>query len=307
MLPYLRLCRLPTLFTALSNILAGFLLSHAGLTAPQELLLLMASSAGLYLSGMVFNDVFDIRQDSQERPGRPIPSGQISRGKAVIFAVTLMIAGLVCAALAGRVSLMLAAVLAVLILLYDSFLKRTPLGPLNMGLCRAFNLLLGASSVSARLAGPFQQPLLWYAVCIGIYITGVTMFAKREALLNKKLPLIIAMVVINFGLSGIAFWFGNLSLHFGFLIPPGALARPETIFILWGVIVLTVNRRLWAAISDPSPAKIQPAIGVMLLTLIVLDAMVIYFKMGTAGIPLAVACVALIVPAMLMRRVIPMT
>ena len=39
------------------------------------------------------------------------------------------------------------------ILLYDAWLKRTPLGPLAMGACRMLNVLLGMSAVDAPLAG----------------------------------------------------------------------------------------------------------------------------------------------------------
>ena len=304
---FLRLCRLPTLFTALSNIVAGFLLSHSSLAPLSDFLLLLGSSTGLYLAGMVFNDVFDVEQDRQERPGRPIPSGQVPWKAAVVFGTVLMTIGLGCAALACWVSLVIAGALAVSILLYDAIMKRTLLGPLFMGLCRTLNLLLGASSVSERLAGPFQQPLLWYAACIGIYIVGVTLFAKREAKENTRFPLFASLVVIDVGLLGVAFWLATLPPHFGFPIPPGALTDSMPILILWGVVFLTINRRVIAAIADPVPAKIQPAVGLMLLSLIVLDAMVIYFKGGTDAIPYAIATVALIAPAIVLRKFIPMT
>ena len=72
---WLQLVRLPTVFTALSNILCGFLITHrvpqikvAELTAHKELWLLLLSTSGLYLGGMVLNDVFDAKLDAQERP-----------------------------------------------------------------------------------------------------------------------------------------------------------------------------------------------------------------------------------------------
>ena len=309
MLAYLRLCRLPTLFTALSNLYAGFLLSHAGLIPLGDFLLLAGATTGLYLSGMVFNDVFDVDQDSRERPQRPIPSGQISRRNAALFGAGLMAFGLACAGAASWVSLTIAIALSVSIMIYDSILKRTVFGPAGMGVCRTLNLLLGASSVSDRISGPFQQPLLWYAICIGIYITGVTLFAKHEAEQNKRGPLILSLVIIDLGLIGIAVWLADLAHLFGVVIPPGALTSTTSIFSLWGVIALTINRRLIAAIMEPTPQRIQPAVEVMLLSLIVLDAMVIYFKMGSVGggIGYAIGAVALMVPAIFLRRFIPMT
>ena len=80
LLTWLQLMRLPTVFTALSNILCGFLITHPlkvdELPLQKELWLLLGSTIGLYLGGMVLNDVFDAKLDAVERPERPIPSGR---------------------------------------------------------------------------------------------------------------------------------------------------------------------------------------------------------------------------------------
>ncbi len=307
MLAYLRLCRFPTVFTAIADIAAGFLLSHAFLQPLPEFLFLAAASACLYLSGMVFNDVFDVKQDTEERPQRPIPSGQISRRNATLFGAGLMVGGLGFAYAADVRSLIIASGLAVCILLYDSVMKRTPLGPLFMGACRSLNLILGASTAGIRLASAFQQPLLWIALCMGIYIAGVTWFAKREAKLNLRMPLLLSLLVIDTGLIGLAIWLGDFAVHLRLpLLPPG-IADPTATLVLWGVIALTINRRALSAIFDPTPEKIQPAIGVMLLSVIVLNATFIYFKFGNEGVPLVIGVLLLLIPAVGLRRVIPMT
>ncbi|MBT5018422.1 UbiA family prenyltransferase [Planctomicrobium sp.] len=306
MMRYLRLCRFPTVFTALADIAAGFLLSHAALQPTSEFVLLLAASACLYLSGMVFNDVFDVKQDTAERPSRPIPSGAVSRRNAAIFAIALMSAGLGFAYCADLRSLMIAGMLAVCILLYDSSMKRTPVGPIFMGACRSLNLFLGASTAGIRLAAAFQQPLLWIALCMGIYIAGVTWFAKREAKMNLRLPLLLSTIVINLGLVGLALWLGDFATQLGLPLPPG-IANSKSVLILWGVIAFTINRRTIVAILDPSPAKIQPAIGVMLLSVIVLNATFVFFKFGNEGIPYVAGILLLLIPAVLLRKVIPMT
>ncbi|WP_417848032.1 UbiA family prenyltransferase [Thalassoglobus sp.] len=306
MLSYLRLCRFPTVFTALADIAAGFLLTHAALNPASKFGLLLGASACLYLSGMVFNDVFDVKQDSEERPNRPIPSGEISRRNATIFGACLMAGGLAFAYAADLRSLIIASGLAVCILLYDGLMKRTPLGPLFMGACRSLNLILGASTAGIRLAGAFQQPLLWVAICMGIYIAGVTWFAKREAKQNLRLPLLLSLLVINTGLAGLAIWLGDFAVHLGIPLPPG-IANSQAVLGIWAVIAITINRRAIAAVIDPSPKKIQPSIGVMLLSVIVLNATFIYFKFGNAGIPFAVGVLLLLLPAIGLRRVIPMT
>ena len=68
---YLLLVRLPNTFTAPSNILAGYFAvispSYANVS---QLAILMLSSVLLYLSGIVFNDYFDIEIDLKKRPLR---------------------------------------------------------------------------------------------------------------------------------------------------------------------------------------------------------------------------------------------
>src|SRR5262245_7171367 len=107
--PWFQLCRFPAVFTALADILLGFLLVHRTLEPVSEVILLLAASAGLYLTGMVFNDVFDHARDAIERPTRPIPSGRVSRRNAVLLGSTLAICGIAAAAAAGRNSLIVAA------------------------------------------------------------------------------------------------------------------------------------------------------------------------------------------------------
>jgi len=304
---YLRLCRLPTVFTALADIMLGFMMSHAVLEPKSEFFWLLGASAGLYLSGMVFNDIFDVRQDTEERPHRPIPSGVVPFRNAMIFAVVLMAAGLFCASQASTNSLIIAGMLTVAILLYDGVLKKSIAGPVAMGSCRFLNVLLGASSGPDQIMFVFQNPQLWVGLSMGIYIIGVTFFARNEANKNARGPLIFATVVINIGLVMLALWLTGVTTQLGIFNVPGGLVKSTPVLFLWGIIMLTINRKLFGAISEPTPGNIQPAIGTMLLAVIMLDAMLIYFKLGEPGIPIAMGTVALLIPAVVMRRWIPMT
>ncbi len=298
---YLQLCRLPTVFTAMADIFLGFLLVHRTLTSTadgslRELLLLLASSTGLYLSGMVWNDVFDRRQDSQERPQRPLPSGRVTLPGAIIFASVLMLAGLGAAALASRYSLVVAVLLAGCILLYDAVLKRTPLGPIAMGGCRFLNVILGASSGWLRFEQLWWRPQVWVAAGLGIYIVGVTWFARTETRESRRLPLFLAMLTVNVGLATLIGWITHWAGH-----------DRDAVLMVMAVIVLTTNRRLSAAIFTPQPVRVQNAIRTMLLSIIMLDATLIYFKLGPEGAGLAVLTAALILPALFLGRWIRLT
>ena len=77
--PYLQLVRLPNVFTAAADSLAGWLLVGGGLAEPGRWLPLSAASMAIYAAGIALNDVFDYEIDLDERPGRPLPSGRVSR------------------------------------------------------------------------------------------------------------------------------------------------------------------------------------------------------------------------------------
>src|SRR5207244_3615568 len=73
------------------------------------------------------------------------------------------------------------------ILLYDVWLKRTWFGPVAMGSCRFFNVLLGLTiAEETSLRWPAR---IYIASVIGLYIVGVTWFARTEARTSKKAQL----------------------------------------------------------------------------------------------------------------------
>ncbi|MBC7815882.1 MAG: UbiA family prenyltransferase [Planctomycetaceae bacterium] len=301
-LAYLRLLRLPTVFTALADVFLGFLLTHPTLISDDgpnplpKFLLLCAASAGLYLSGMVFNDYFDRLIDAQERPDRPIPSGVISPVSAFRLGMGLMLVGGISAACVGMPSLLVAGLLCALIVGYDGGLKKTPLGPLVMGCCRVGNVLLGASAVPS-LAEVFQQPQLPIALGLGTYIIGVTLFARQEATVSRRGALLGAATVINLGVVALAMFVNKSDT----VVPEHRL---PTLGIL-AMILFTLDRRLAVAIIQPTPPVVQLAIKVLLLSLVMLDATLIYAFNGQ--VELAMATVALLIPAIWFSRLIAMT
>ena len=170
---YVQLLRLPNLFTAVADPLAGWLAVGGG-GPPAQLFLLAGVSAGLYTAGIVLNDCFDYALDCRERPERPLPRGAIPRAHAWALAALLMGAALVAAALAGPPTLGVALSLAVLILFYNSWAKRFFfLGPLVLGVCRFANFLLGMRSAPLRL--------WWIPGLLGVYVAVLTLLSRQEA------------------------------------------------------------------------------------------------------------------------------
>jgi 4-hydroxybenzoate polyprenyltransferase len=193
------------------------------------------------------------------------------------------------AAGAGVQSLLVAIILTVCIFAYDGLLKGTLIGPVAMGACRSLNILLGASAAVSLEAIP-QVPLLHVAIAMGVYIAGVTLFARQEAGVSKRLPLVVAIGVVNLGLSLLVAWNSNA---------PGPPNGQTAIFVL-AVVLLTVNRHMFAALFKPDSKRVQTAVRMLLMSYITLDAAVVWHATASYGYTLAV--LALLVPAFLLGR-----
>ena len=140
------------------------------------IILLCISTIGLYGGGVVFNDVFDAALDKVERPERPIPKEIVTIREAGTLGSALLLTGIITAFLVNSISGLLALLIAVAALIYNKWSKHHVLaGPLNMGLCRGLNLLLGVSVVTAALNE-------WWLIAFVpvIYISAITMISRGE-------------------------------------------------------------------------------------------------------------------------------
>jgi 4-hydroxybenzoate polyprenyltransferase len=290
LMAYAQLVRLPNVFTAMADIVlagaaTGAILDHFG----SFLCVLLASSL-LYMSGMVWNDWFDVKQDRRERPGRPIPSGRVSEKDAAMLGTILIVAGLIAAAMAdvvdgrGWSSLPIAAFLVAAIFLYNGVVKRTWMGPYAMGSCRFFNVLLGLSA-SGEPIPPWGYAL---ALAIGVYIVGVTWFAKTEARMSKQQTLMTAALVMAGGLF-LALTVPTLALDDARSSP-----TPSALFpYLLAAFGLYVGLKVVPAVRDPRPNRVQPAVKRAVLGLVLLDAILATSLVGWPGL----AIVVLLAPA----------
>ena len=215
---FARLLRLPNVFTAVADPLAGWFLVGGGSPA-WNIALLVGASACLYTAGIIYNDCFDYRLDCRERPERPLPCGEISRTTAATLATVLMIAGLGLALLAGNVALGIALFIAAMIFFYNSFAKHiTLLGPLVLGSCRFANFLLGMRC---------SPPRLWYAPAIlAAYAIALTFIAQREverpAVRATVKRLLLGIIVVDAILTGDLV---GSALVLSLLIPAFALGK----------------------------------------------------------------------------------
>jgi 4-hydroxybenzoate polyprenyltransferase len=325
-MPWLKLLRVSALPSAISNILMAYLVAHQSWTPTLELGLLILASSSLYLAGMVLNDVYDFDVDLKQRPNRPLPAGQISKQLASGVGFGLLIVGILFACVAGWMgnhgatigpdspltrAILISAVLAIFIVLYDGPLKKTILAPLLMGGCRSLNILLGASTfiplaTGLETATPnllFGMPLMiwWIAAAVGILVAGVTLLGRREAVeVQPRLPLILAGLLILASLIGLA--------AVVYCPAPFEIAdRTRKVFPLFlGIISLTILRRVIEAIAVAKPKPIQAAVISVLRSLIIFDAAICYLTMPHS-IGYAMAVLSLLVPTFVLARFVRTT
>ncbi len=251
--PYLELVRAANLWTAVADILAGA--AVAGAPAP-AVALLSLSTIGLYGGGVVLNDVFDAQRDTIERPERPIPSGRLSLRRAALFGTALLLFGIGAAFLAGPVSGLLAIAIALSAVCYDAWTKEHPIvGPLNMGLCRGLNLLLGLSAVPALLVDYAPLGLIPLT-----YIAAVTLTSKGEVHGGKQVTILFSIGLIGAVLSALS----TLSLW--------SPAPPWETFPFLALFAFRVVPPFWRAYRLPQAVPIRTAVKRGVLSLVLLDA-----------------------------------
>lgn len=250
---YLQLMRPANIVTAWADILTGFAASGATLGVPLAWLIL--ATTGLYGGGVVFNDVFDAELDAIERPERPIPTGKASLFGATSLGIVLLTIGVVAAAQVSLLSAAIAVFVAMGALIYDAWNKHNALlSPINMGLCRGGNLLLGVSATSAMVTER------WFLALIPIfYIAAVTAISRGEVHGGKSSTGKLALLLLAIALGGV--------LALGLL--------PYSIFAALPFLALLTAQvfpPFIAATKEPNADIIRKAVKAGVLSLIILDA-----------------------------------
>lgn len=281
---WLQLMRLPNVFTAVADVMMGYLVTHGSLDPASHFALLAIASGLLYLSGMVLNDVVDAEVDARDRPDRPIPSARIRRRTAAACGLALLAAGTLTAWCITLLTTnwrpgIVATMLAICIVLYDAVLKRTFLAPLAMGGCRFLNVLLGMSLARSIDVLPSDQreyflwesPATWLiALGVGVYIVGVTWFARTEARTSRRAQLAGGTIVLLVGLALIT----SVPQWNESDVNPGLVVSVTGWHVLWAAIAVIIARRCILAVYDPTPPRVQAAVRFCVQSIIVIDAAV---------------------------------
>ena len=290
----LQLMRPANIITAIADIFAG--IAIAGFLFPEmwnqqllvQILLLVISTAGLYSGGIVYNDVFDFESDKINRPERVIPSGRVNLKQARILGALLFLIGILAAFLVSELSGIIAIAVMCLALLYDKFAKHNKLlGPINMGLCRGGNLILGMS-INAAL-----DPKYWIIGVIPvIFISAITLTAQKETKGKNKAAIALAMlldmfIVISFVLMS---FYVELSLW-----------NTALFLMLWYGMNTYAKAK---AVINNNPLFIQKAVKMGILSLIPLNAS---YVAGFSSVFMALFVMCLLPISLFLSKKFPVT
>jgi 4-hydroxybenzoate polyprenyltransferase len=279
------LVRLPNVFTAPSNVLAGYFAT----TLPAEasgvhLAALMVSSGLLYIAGIVLNDYFDIEVDRKERPSRPLPSGSVPKRHAMVIALTALIAANAIALFAvGPASVTVSLAITAMIIAYDYRLKHTIAGPFAMGGARFLNVILGASPAILLIGAGIQQGVAVFAAAsLFLFVVAVTLLSKKEV--GSEKPSLLPFSMVFAVIAAIAA-IGLIILRWEFLV---------NLSIFAAFMAVTFKQH----IASGSPS-VQKAVRNMVISIIILDSV---FVSGTAGLPYGLATLLLIAPTIVLAK-----
>ena len=242
------LVRLPAVLSVPGDVLVGAAVSGQGRDVRRTAGLVAASSC-LYLAGMALNDYADREIDAVERPARPIPSGRVSPGFALGLAGALTVgAAALSVAADGPRALAVTAPLAAAVWGYDLALKSQPIASASMSACRGLDVMMGAGAHGAVAAVPA-------ATVVAAHIAVVTEVSRREVT------------------GGDADVPKKALAAAGALLSRRAPRRGRAAALgLVGAYAAIVGRAHADAVADPSPARMQRAVGAGILGLILLEA-----------------------------------
>ena len=137
---------------------------------------------------LVLNDYFDIETDRINAPNRPIPSNLVSPAEALIFALSLLIIGLILSYSLSKVTFFISAGLAVVGYLYNRYFKKTGLpGNFMVSFSVGMTFIFGGASVGL----PFNKFVMLFGVIaalidLGEEIAADVMDVKGDALINSN-------------------------------------------------------------------------------------------------------------------------
>ncbi len=261
--------RLPAGFSAVSNIIAAYVIIKQGVIDTPELMLVISASLCLYFAGMGLNDCFDFYEDRALRSNRPLPSGALGLSQAWVISLGLLLVGCILAFLASIKTGFVSLVLCVLIVLYNSNILPAFFASVTMGLCRYFNWML------ALVLEPLTIQSIILPLPLFLYVIGLTQLSNAEtgkhshSLLHTAVGLKIMALAVMIALI---------------LLYANQIAILLLILLAVTIYFAMVYQPVW---SRQSPATVQTAVMKLVMGVMVIDIVLLLIF----GHSIAAACV----------------
>ena len=137
---------------------------------------------------LVLNDYFDIETDKINAPDRPIPSNIVSPTEALLYAIFLLLAGLLLSYIINIEVFFISIILSITGFLYNRFFKRSGLpGNLMVSFSVGMTFIYGGATVGL----PFHKIALFFALIaalidLGEEIAADSMDIKGDILIDSK-------------------------------------------------------------------------------------------------------------------------
>ena len=285
---YFQLARIPNAFTTPSNIISGYLIvTPISELNSINLVTLILSSMSLYVSGVIFNDYFDIKIDRKERPFRPLPSGSITTESARKIAIGLMAFAVILAISVSWSSFTIAVFLSGMILAYDYGLKHGKFsGPLSMGSLRFLNVIFGASPVLNLSLHTNLLQLIVAATSVLIFVTVIGGFSKKEMSgMSERRTIIILFAVIYM------------------IILLMTITTLLGLFMIWSLVILVpftiIISIIFKQTLSGESTTIQKGIKNMVISIVILDSI---FISGVSGLIYGLLTLLFLFPSILLSR-----
>ncbi len=247
----------------------------------------MLSSIFLYVSGVIFNDFFDIEIDRKERPSRPLPSGSISAQRAKKIAIGLMTFAFILSITVSWSSFIISVFLSGIILAYNYGLKHGKIsGPISMGSARFLNVILGASPVINFSLPTNSLQLIFAAASVLTFVTVIAGFSRKEMSgieVRRQIIFLFAVIYI--------------------IILLIIITNLLDLFMKWSLVILVpfaiiISIIFKQTLSGKSEA-IQKGIKNMVISIIILDSV---FISGVSGLIYGILTLLFLFPPILLSR-----
>jgi geranylgeranylglycerol-phosphate geranylgeranyltransferase len=256
-LAYLELSRPINGVIAFISVLLGATFAAGANALSRFDVLTVAVSALLLLSaGNALNDYCDYEIDRINKPGRPIPSGRVTRKGALIFAIFLMSVGTGLGFIVNRYAALIGFIVSSFLVVYAVWLKRTPIvGNLVVGALTGLTFIAGGVAV-VSIHGVLAPAIFAFLFTTAREIVkdiedtegDLKHNAKTIAVISKQLAVTIALgfmfAVVLF--SPIPYLLNWYSWHYLLTVVVGVDA-----------VLVYFAAQLWRDASRDTSAKIQ--------------------------------------------------